>query len=140
MTYPWILSAPLKDTASTKFYFSSIAARFYYLGVKVFKQGKGLIGFFMLKVRDDRLSLLYSYFENAHAAAVSTAVVHHAKAMGADRLSLYDHRLVTRIGQIRGPIGPAKPPHEDSCSQNRWPKGAGLAAVCRGGTGIWHFY
>ena len=103
MTYPWILSAPLKDRASARFYFSSIAARFYYLGVKVFTQGKGLIGFFMLKVRDDRQSLLYCYFENQHAAAVSTALVHHAKAMGADRLSLYDQRLVASIGQIREP-------------------------------------
>ena len=109
MIYPWILSAPLNDSASRRYYFSSLCNRFLYLGVKVFEQLSGMIGFFMLKVRDDRISVEYSYFESQHASAITAAVVYHTLAMDVSVLSLYDEQLVASFSELRCPYWSAKP-------------------------------
>ena len=108
MTNPWILSAPFKDSASQKFYFSSRAERFLYLGVKVFEHQTEMIGFFLLKVRDDRMSLVYSFFESRHAASITAAALHHALAMDVSVLSLYDEQLVAGFSELRCPCWSAK--------------------------------
>lgn len=103
MNYPWVLSAPLKDSASRRYYFSSLSGRFMYLAVKVFERNNGMIGFLMLKVRDDRMSVVYSHFENRHASSIITAVAYHALTMDVSILSLYDERLVTGFSELRCP-------------------------------------
>ena len=99
MTYPWIVSAPQKDSASRRYYFSSISARFFYLGVKVFEQGNGMVGFLMLSVRNDRMSVVYSHFEGRHATSIAAAAVYHALAMDVSTLRLYDEKLVESVSQ-----------------------------------------
>ena len=108
MTYPWVLSAPLKDITGKRYYFSSVANRFYYLAVKVFAEGTGLIGFFMLKVRDRMTSVVFSYFEDAAVDALLAAVVHHARALDADVLGLHEARMAARFREA-GEAGSAKP-------------------------------
>ena len=103
MTYPWILSAPQKDSASKRYYFSSLSNRFNYLGVKVFKPNKRMIGFFILKVRDDRISVEYAYFENRHASLIIAAVVHHTLALDVSTLSLYEERLIAGFSELSAP-------------------------------------
>ena len=99
MAYPWILTAPVKDSASRKYYFSSLAGRFVYLGVKVLEQNNGVVGFLLLKVRDDRMSVMYSYFENHRTSLIAAAVIYHALAMEVSTLCLYDERLVAGFSE-----------------------------------------
>ena len=108
MNNPWILSAPLKDSASKRYYFLSRANRFLYLGVKVFEHKTEMIGFFLLKVRDDRMSIVYSYFESRHAASITAAALHYALAMHVDILNLYDERLVASFSKLRYPCWSVK--------------------------------
>ena len=96
------MTAPQKDTASEKFYFSSLAARFFYLGVKVFKQDVGLIGFFLLKVRNHHLSLIFSYFNDDQADAMAAALIHQASAIIVERVTIYDPRLVDSVKELEG--------------------------------------
>jgi hypothetical protein len=104
MTYPWIVSAPQKDSASRRYFFSSISARFFFLGVKVFEQHNGMIGFLMLSVRNDRMRVVYSHFEDRHAPSIAAAAVYHALAMDVSILSLYDERLVKSVSGLRCPF------------------------------------
>ena len=108
MTYPWILSAPLKDSSGKRYYFSSRANRFFHLGVKVFAQDNQMVGFFMLKVRDDRMSLLYAYFESQHTLSIAAAVAYQALAMDVSALSLYDQQLVASFPELGCPYWSAK--------------------------------
>ena len=108
MNNPWILSAPFKDAAGTKYYFSSRAGRFCYLGIKVFEQQNEMIGFFLLKVRDDRMSVVYSYYESRHAASVTAAAFRLALAMDVSILSLYDEQLAASFSGLRIPCWSAK--------------------------------
>ena len=108
MNNPWIISAPHKDAVSARYYFSSRTHRFLYLGVKVFGNQSEMIGFFLLKVRDDRMSVLYSYCASRHAAAVIAAVFHQALAMKVRTLSLFDEQLVAGFSALGCPCWSAK--------------------------------
>jgi hypothetical protein len=103
MACPWVVSAPQKDSAGRRYFFSSISARFFYLGVKVFAPDNGMVGFLMLKVRDDRMSVVYAHFEGRHTPSVAAAAFYHALAMDVSTLSLYDERLVKSLAGLRCP-------------------------------------
>jgi hypothetical protein len=103
MTYPWIVSAPQKDSASRRYFFSSISTRFFYLGLKVFEHNAGMVGFLMLSVRNDRMRVVYSHFESRHAPSIAAAAVYHALAMDVSTLSLYDEQLVKSVSGLRCP-------------------------------------
>lgn len=62
----------------------------------------------MLKVRDDRMSVVYAYFEGQHAPSIAAAVVYHALAMDVCALSIYDERLVESVSALRCPYWSAK--------------------------------
>jgi GNAT superfamily N-acetyltransferase len=104
MTYPWVVSAPQKDSASRRYFFSSTSARFFFLSVKVFEQNNGMIGFLMLSVRNERMRVVYSHFEDRHAPSIAAAAVYHALAMDVSILSLYDERLVKSVIGLRCPF------------------------------------
>ena len=108
MNNPWILSAPLKDRTSKRYYFSSRAGRFSYIGVKVFEHEEEMIGFILLKVRDDQMSVLYSYFERQHAGKIAAAACHHALEMEVSILSLYDELLSAGFAELRFPCWSVK--------------------------------
>ena len=108
LMYPWILPAPFKDSAGKRYYFSSRSEKFYYLGIKVFERNNEMVGFFILKVRDDRMSVVYSYFESQHALSVTAAVVYHMLAMDVRALSLYDEQLVASFSELGCPHWSAK--------------------------------
>ena len=103
MTCPWIVSAPQKDAASKRYYFSSVSARYYYLGVKVYAQNNEMVGFLLLNVRDDRMSVAYAHFEGRHAPTIAAAAVYHALAMDVSTLVLYDERLVKSVAGLHCP-------------------------------------
>ncbi len=67
-----------------------------------------MVGFFMLKVRDDRMSVVYSFFESQHASSVTAAVVYHTFAMDVSALSLYDEQLVKSFSELRCPYWSTK--------------------------------
>jgi hypothetical protein len=108
MNYPWLLSAPLRDSASRRYYFSSISARFLFMGVKVFERNSGMIGFFILKVRDNRMSVVYSYFDSLYASSITAAVVYHALAMDVSTLRLDDEQLVAGFSKLDCPYWTTK--------------------------------
>ena len=108
MNNPWILSAPFKDSTGKRYYFSSRAGRFYYLGVKVFEPHREMIGFFLLKVRDDRMSVVYAFFDSRHSASITAAVFHHALAMDVSILSLYGKQLAAGYSELGCPCWAAR--------------------------------
>ena len=108
MNNPWILSAPLKDLAAKRYYFSSRADRFLYLGVKVYAHPDEMIGFFLLKVRDDRMSVAYAYFDSRHARSIMAAAYHHALMMNVSLLSVYNDQLVAGFSELGCPCWSTK--------------------------------
>jgi len=108
MNNPWIVSAPRKDSTGQRYYFASRAGRFFYLGVKVFEQPKEMIGFLLLKIRDERMSVVYAYFDSSHAEYIAAAAWNHALAMDAGILSLYDEQLTASFNRLGCPCWKAR--------------------------------
>jgi hypothetical protein len=103
MKYPWILPAPLKDSTGSRYFFSSRADRFFYLGVKVFDRDKKMTGFFLARVRDDRMSIAFTYFDHRHARSMAASAFFHALKMDVGVLSLYDDQLVEGFTELDCP-------------------------------------
>lgn len=103
MTWPWVLSAPQKDSAGRRYHFSSSCRRFGTLGVKVLDPGGRLAGFVLLGVRNERVSVLFAHYDREDAPAVAAAIVHHALAVDARRLRLYDEPLIGPVARLRPP-------------------------------------
>ncbi len=108
MNSPWIISTPIKDSTSERYYFSSRAKRFFYLGLKVFRRDAGLIGFLLFKMRNDRMGVMYSFFDSIHAPSLAAAAVRQALAMEASVLSLYDDRLIAGFSRLGCPCWSVK--------------------------------
>ena len=109
MTYPWIVAAPEKDSASRRYFFSSVSTRFHYLGVKVFEPNDGLVGFLLLSVRNERMRVVYAHFENRHAPSIAAAAVYHGLAMDVSTLILYDDELAKNVSKLGCPCWSTRP-------------------------------
>lgn len=140
MTYPWIVSAPRKDSAGDRYFFSSIAARFHYLGIKVYEQNHGMVGFLMLSVRNDRMSVLYSHFENRHAPSIAAAAACHALAMDVSTLRLYDEQLVKSFSALRCPAWSAQSISRGFFLSNSFADNPLASCRLQGGDGDFAFY
>ena len=108
MNNPWIIPTPRKDLVSQKYYFSSRADRFLYLGVKVYQRQSELIGFILLKVRDKQMSVVYSYFNGRHAVSLAAAAVEQAQSMDVNILSLHGERLIAGFAKLGCPCWSVK--------------------------------
>ena len=97
------MPAPLKDSTGSRYFFSSRADRFFYLGVKVFDRNKEMAGFFLAKVRDDQMSIVFAYFNHRHARAMAAAVFFHALKMNVGVLSFDDDRLAAGFTELDCP-------------------------------------
>jgi hypothetical protein len=69
----------------------------------VFAPNHEMIGLFILKMRDDKASVVYSYFDGSHAPAIVAAVVHNTLAMDVSTLNLYDEKLVAAFSELSCP-------------------------------------
>jgi hypothetical protein len=103
LTWPWVLSAPQKDSAGRRYHFSSSCRRFDTLGVKVLGPGGRMAGFVLLRVRNERASVLFTCYDREEAPVVAAAIVHHALAVDARRLRLYDEQLIAQVARLRPP-------------------------------------
>ena len=99
-----------------------------------------MMGFFLLKLRDDRMSVVYSFFDKRHATSIAAAAFHHALATEVSILSLYDEQLIAGFSALGCPCWSVdKKSREFSLSKAF----AGISLVnCRlqGGDGDLAFY
>ena len=108
MKYPWILPAPLKDSTGSRYFFSSRADRFFYLGIKVFDRDKKMAGFLLARVRDDQMSIVFTYYSQRLARSMAAAAVFHALKMDVGVLSFYDEQMVAGFTELDCPCRSTK--------------------------------
>jgi hypothetical protein len=140
MTWPWVLSAPQKDSAGRRYYFSSSCRRFGTLGVKVLDPSGRMAGFVLLGVRNERLSVRFAYYDRTDAPAVAAAIVHHALAVDARRLRLYDEHLIGPVARLRPPGWSTRPVSEGFYLSPTLARVAAAGGRLQGGDGDLAFY
>lgn len=101
--YPWVLSSPLRDKTSHRYHFSSVSDRFSYLSIKVFDSNDEMIGFVILKIRDNHLSIPYSYFDGKHAEQILYVIGYHMIEMDIDMFTTYNEDLIRNLSDTKFP-------------------------------------
>lgn len=104
LRYPWVLSAPLKDITSSKLFFSSVSNIFRFYAVKVYDKKDNMIGFFILKLRDKKLTIPYLYYNPEYINLIAEVIIHHAAGLSAVEFKTYQQDLILAINNIGVPI------------------------------------
>ena len=82
--YPWQLISPLNNKTQSKYYFFKKTMRYTFLNVKVFDSKDEMIGFLILKARDNYLEIPYAYFDDMQVKKIIKAVAYHMVEMNID--------------------------------------------------------
>lgn len=98
LEYPWLVSSPLGDRFGAKYYFSSNPKRFSQSVIKVYRSGN-LLGFLMLNLNDDKLSIPYCSFNSKDSGLMAKLVWLHAVRLKASMVTVYEPSLVDAMKQ-----------------------------------------
>ena len=103
LKYPWILSAPCADKTVSKYFFSSLANRFFYLNIKVFDASDKMTGFVMIKVRDNAMSIPYVYYDNNALISIGYLISHLIIELKIDIFITYNKEILHALDEIKPP-------------------------------------
>ncbi len=99
--YPWVVESTVPDHFTCSYHFCITSHRHTIFMTKVRDGTHKLIGFLMLHIRGNTLSVPYAFFAAENADTLVQVILHHAYHGRISRLSLYEPRLVTALDQVR---------------------------------------
>lgn len=103
LKYPWILSAPVADKTASKYFFSSVSNRFFYLNMKVYDVNGHMTGFIMFKVRNNILSIPYLYFDESALTSILYLIGFIILDLKIDILHTYNSDIINNFSRINFP-------------------------------------
>ena len=103
--YPWILSVPLKDDIiKDRYHFSSLSHLFKLLNIKIYNSRKEIIGFVILKIRDNELTIPYSYFHTKNSKIINNVIIKHIIELNIDMAYFTNQSLIDEFKKLKYPI------------------------------------
>ena len=103
LKYPWILTAPVEDKNAPKYFFASISNRFFYLNIKVYDKNGKMVGFLMLRVRNNILGIPYLYFDESALPSIMHLLGYLIYALRIDILTTYNKDILHNLEMINLP-------------------------------------
>ncbi len=104
ISYPWILSSPVKDITDSKYFFRSMAERFLFLNIKILDSDDNMVAFVIFKLRNNRLSIPYVYCKDNRYDAVLDLAGLIMIDSGAEILIINDEKLLNYLPDSHFPI------------------------------------
>ncbi|MFY9397996.1 MAG: GNAT family N-acetyltransferase [Desulfomonilia bacterium] len=101
--YPWVLPAPFADRTASRYYFSSLAKRFFHLNAKVYDHEKRMVGFVMFRVRDNHMTIPYIYYERSALERVVNLIGRCIVELGIDSFTTYNQEIMSSLISFRFP-------------------------------------
>lgn len=101
--YPWILSAPCVDKTVSRYFFSSVSKRFFYLNIKVYDANDKMVGFVMLKVRDNVMSIPYLYSDSDALTNILYLIGFLIIELNIDIFITYNKEVLNNLTKIKFP-------------------------------------
>ncbi len=96
ITYPWILTAPLKNDEDKRYEFSVSDKRFLTLNIKVFYK-TNLVGFIMLNIRNNHMRIPYFYCDTEKINIISQTILEHIKKLKIDYITVFNSELINEL-------------------------------------------
>ena len=103
MQHPWVLTGP-HASATNRYYFSSMGRRFAFFCIEVREHNGRLVGFLLLNLHDDSLSVPYCYCSPADAANVAHVVARHAITLKVSTITTFNQNLLSGLRHIGFPF------------------------------------
>ncbi|HPD94919.1 MAG: GNAT family N-acetyltransferase [Bacteroidales bacterium] len=100
LRFPWLLSAPLPDVVSQKYFFASAVKSFNQFLVKVYRGGE-LLGMLHMQHSNTRFSVPFSNFNEEYADLMAKIVLLHAHKCKASFITVYNPLLINGLKQLR---------------------------------------
>ena len=97
--YPWVLQGT-SDKESERYNFSSKAEQFEYHSVKIYK-GQQMEGFMLLKIRDKRLTISFSYLNDICVQDAVNFIFQIANAQNLTVIISFDDKLSSELKKKR---------------------------------------
>lgn len=100
LRFPWVMSAPLGDRVSSKYFFSTAVPAFNQYVIKVYKDGD-FIGMLHIQHSNSRLTVPYSHFDSENAGIMARIVLLHAKKLRVAYITSYNPKLILGLKKHR---------------------------------------
>ncbi len=104
LRHPWLLQAPLKDRNAERYHFSSVAASFYFLAIKLYDKELNVVAVVLLSYREGAVKLPYVYCETGREEIVWQLIDQHLLAMKAETLTVFQPRLIGHLAKRHHPF------------------------------------
>jgi hypothetical protein len=101
---PWILQGDEKDALSKRYHFSSYDTPFFYQKVQFYDDSNEIVGFMLLLIRRNKLSVPYYYGEKHHANAVASFLIYTLRKQNLDILTVYNLLLLKALDKMYAPF------------------------------------
>lgn len=93
LQYPFIISTPLVNRLDTKYAFFSAAKSFSLSAIKVLKNNV-LVGFYIYKINDGNMSILYLYCTSEEKNTVYNSILEHLFTLDLSSICTFDLDLI----------------------------------------------
>lgn len=100
--YPWLIQSAQTEE-SIRYHFSSVAARFHNVFVKMMKDGK-IVGFFHFTIRHNHLKVPYAFFEKEYARDAMEYIYDLMFTRGINMLTVFHPELVNYLKENSTPF------------------------------------
>jgi hypothetical protein len=101
MKYPWIIDNPLNDINKSRCFFASSQRKFNYLFVKILNKDLKIIGFVVLKISNNYLSIPFIFAEPTNYKIIAKTIVHHAIKLNIKKLGIFKPELTDIFSKIK---------------------------------------
>ena len=104
LKYPWILEGNWGDHDSRRYYFSSVAKRFIYHCVQLFDASDRMVGFLILSVRNDHLTVPYYYGEQDRQKDIVKFLINYMRDLEVNMITIFHTELSETLKSLRSPF------------------------------------
>lgn len=102
--YPWVITSPLKDRYSERYFFSSIDDFCLFSNIKVYDNDNQMIGFLMLAIRGNNLKIPYCYFDEKYTEIIITILYKYMFNMNLNMFTTFNNSLLNYLRSHRTPF------------------------------------
>ncbi|PLX05811.1 MAG: hypothetical protein C0594_06775 [Marinilabiliales bacterium] len=103
LTYPWLLSTPIKDEMADKYIFSSVAQSYKVYPLKI-KKNQNLVAFIILTYRDGEMKIPYAYFNPNDKDMVLKVIFAYSIRLNIDNFICFQPNLYASFSSVKNPF------------------------------------
>jgi len=104
LKYPWILEGSYGDHDSRRYYFSSVAERFICQCIQFYNDRDRMVGFLILSVRNDHLTVPYYYGEKESRKDIVKFLITQMRDLEVSMITIFQSELSEALNRLKSPL------------------------------------